>query len=159
MRPFAILVVGVVALLGVGCGTSDKDAVQGTWTVESLEDDGEKAPADEIKNMKITLTTNKFVFDDGKKKQEETYSVDPATKPKGIDVTRTRQNMISSSVIGGPAAKPVETKITTETKTVKGIYSLEGDSLKICLANPDKDRPTDFSSKEDRMLMVLKRAK
>ncbi len=68
-----------------------------------------------------------------------TFKIDPAKKPKEIDITH-------------PAVKD---------GTVEGIYSLEGESLKMCYGKKDKDRPAKFSTKAgDRgVLFVLKRAK
>jgi hypothetical protein len=62
----------------------------------------------------------------------------------------------------------VDAEITTktqdgETRTIKvlGIYELDGDTMKTCLAAPGKERPTEFSSKEGsgRMSYVWKREK
>jgi len=46
-------------------------------------------------------------------------------------------------------------------KTSKGIYHLEGDTLKMCYAVPDKDRPKDFESKPGSglTLVIWKRSK
>ena len=41
------------------------------------------------------------------------------------------------------------TKAPAGAKPLAGIYSLEGGRLKMCFASPGKDRPTEFSSKED----------
>ena len=42
---------------------------------------------------------------------------------------------------------------------IKGIYELDGATLKSCVAPPGKDRPTEFSSKGGNSLRVFKRVK
>jgi uncharacterized protein (TIGR03067 family) len=45
-------------------------------------------------------------------------------------------------------------------KTLKGVYQLEGDSLKICIGvDPNAPRPTDLTSAERRRLLTFKREK
>jgi uncharacterized protein (TIGR03067 family) len=63
-----------------------------------------------------------------------------------------------------PAAKPHEIEIIHENdKTMRGIYKLEKDTLKICLcADPSSDkRPTEFAVKDGdpHILVTLERAK
>jgi uncharacterized protein (TIGR03067 family) len=169
MRPYTLLVVGIVALFGVGCGKSDKDAIQGTWSVVSMEEGGRASKPEETKDDQVTITADKFTVVQGKRKekQEETYKLDPGAKPKTIDLTMTMKTMKFEKVaaeIGkgvevkqGEKVKPPEEKV--EVKTLKGIYSLEGDSLKICFNMPDKDRPTEFAAKDGQVLITLKRAK
>ena len=48
--------------------------------------------------------------------------------------------------------KPKATSMTLKNAGMVGIYELDGDSLKICLAEPGKQRPT-----VDWILIVLKR--
>jgi uncharacterized protein (TIGR03067 family) len=70
-----------------------------------------------------------------------TIEINPTKKPKTIDV---------KPEIG-----------TNKGKTLLGIYELDGDSLKICLALPDKDRPTAFATAAEngQQLVVYKREK
>jgi hypothetical protein len=51
-------------------------------------------------------------------------------------------------------------KLRTGDKKLSGIYSLEGDELKICAGRGD-DRPTDFATEPGAkvLLLVLKREK
>ncbi len=185
MRPLAMLVVGVVALFGLGCGKSDRDAIQGTWIIESLESDGIVAPADKIKNSKLVFTADKCVMDMDGEKTEETYKLDPGAKQKSIDLTITAKEVTTTfatvgasigKTIGGPVStapkdepmpkveskppvEPMPKVAKTRQENVKGIYALDGDTLKICLAEPKKDRPTEFSGQKGLILLVLKRAK
>jgi uncharacterized protein (TIGR03067 family) len=69
------------------------------------------------------------------------FTIDPTRKPKAIDFVG----------LEGPATG----------QKLHGIYELDGDTVRFCLAPADKDRPTDFTAKEGsgRMLSVWKRAK
>ena len=78
----------------------------------------------------------------GKDKEHKgTFKLDASKKPKQIDITPTDGD--------------------EKDKVIHGIYSLEKDELKICIARGDKERPTEFESKEGsgHMLVTLKRAK
>jgi hypothetical protein len=46
-------------------------------------------------------------------------------------------------------------------KKVRGIYELDGDTLRFCVAPPDKDRPTEFTSRKGSgyTLRVFRRVK
>jgi uncharacterized protein (TIGR03067 family) len=111
---------------------------EGTWEVVKATGNGmpiEQKSTLVLEGNKYTRTRPNGDTDTG------TFSVDPSKKPKTIDV-----------MPGDGKAKD---------KTWLGIYELDGDSLKICLAEPGKDRPDDFTSKEGsgRMSAEYKRKK
>jgi RNA polymerase sigma factor (sigma-70 family) len=114
----------------------DKDAIQGTWIVEKIEEDGEDASdtddGKKIKSGLITITGDKLVLEGA---GETSYKLDPTAKPKAID-------------------------LDNGTKTFDCIYSLDGDTLKICAPLfPGGNRPTEVASKKgsNTRLLVLKR--
>jgi uncharacterized protein (TIGR03067 family) len=119
---------------------SDKDKLQGTWEFVSGQIGGKEPDGDEADRIK----KHTFVFKGDKltAKEESTYTIDPGKTPKQIDL----------NVDVGPEA---------ERGTWKGIYELKGDELTMCMALPNQDRPTEFTSKEGTMtfLMKLKRVK
>jgi uncharacterized protein (TIGR03067 family) len=143
LRLLVLLTVGlsVAAAPKEDAAKADRDKIQGVWTVVSLELRGNEAPADDTKDFKLEFKGDKVFFTAGKVNHEGTFKLDPTTKPKGIDIIPS----------DGPE----------KGKTQLGIYLFEGDTLKICGADADKERPKEFTTKKGsgQMVVVLKRAK
>jgi uncharacterized protein (TIGR03067 family) len=118
----------------------DTAAVQGNWTVESAEGEGQAAKSPVGDTVTITQDTVKIKEKSSGQTHEFRIKADASQNPKQVDWVLTSGE---------------------KTVTVQGIYTLEKDSLKVCLARPGKPRPTEFSTKENdgRRLIVLKRAK
>jgi uncharacterized protein (TIGR03067 family) len=78
---------------------------------------------------------------DGKVVARGTSKIDPTSKPRAIDLTQTEGQ--------------------GKGKTSRGIYEVEGDTRKVCIAEAGKERPTTFSSPADsgHILAVFKRLK
>jgi uncharacterized protein (TIGR03067 family) len=127
----------------------DKDAIQGTWLAIGVERDGKEAPDDaqtkEMKASKLIITADKITSVTAKLvKQNASYMLDPTKKPKHLDLT--------------PSDGPKNLK----GKTLHGLYSLDGDVLKICmLMTAGDERPTELATKEGgfAMLTTFKREK
>jgi uncharacterized protein (TIGR03067 family) len=114
----------------------------GAWNAVSAKANGDEVPAEELKKIHVTVEGGQYtvklednVIDKGN------FTIDPGKKPKQMDV------------------KPVEGQ--NQGKTLLAIYELEGDDLKICFVEAEKDRPTDFTADKDsgRILHIYKRAK
>jgi uncharacterized protein (TIGR03067 family) len=136
-----LLVLVLVALAAADPAKDDLDNLQGSWKVVSLEKDGKKQPEDALKTIKVVIKDDKFILKEGDRDSEATIKLDPSSKPKTIDLT----------VKEGDALK-----------TLKGIYQLGADDLKICAAgDPGAERPKDFATKPKANvgLVVLKREK
>jgi uncharacterized protein (TIGR03067 family) len=119
----------------------ERERFAGMWKVMSAERDGQ--PDKVSKSASTTYAADgKFSvkFADGTS-GAGTYKLDPSKKPKAIDYTLD---------YGPDKGKPH-----------KGIYALEGDTLKICGSDPGKSRPTEFATKTDsgQRLIVLTREK
>jgi len=139
----AVMVVG--SLLATGAagqdkGKTDKDKIQGKWLPVSLEKGGIKAPEEEYKKVKLAFTGDKITVVEDAREMAVTFKLDPAKKPKQIDVTESRNG---------------------KDEVHEGIYELDGDKLKICFAHAQDPRPRDFVSQAgtSQTLIVLTREK
>ena len=152
MRLHAVVALGLgclVAALAIGRAGAQDDAakkemkkLEGTWATVSIEAAGQKVTdEDKIKTRKLTTKGDKYMLKVGDETVQGTIEINPTKKPKTIDV------------------KPDSG--TNKGKTLLGIYELDGDGLKICLAPPGKDRPTAFATRpaDGQQLVVYKREK
>jgi uncharacterized protein (TIGR03067 family) len=121
----------------------DKAALQGEWKVVRLVEEGQLAPADAAAKAKIIFKEDTFLTQEGDdpKPNEHHYRLNARKSPKEIDVV--------------PSAGPHKDKVFL------GIYRVDGDKLRICVAFPGGERPTKFESKpkSDAVLIVLERVK
>jgi uncharacterized protein (TIGR03067 family) len=112
---------------------------EGRWTVVSGTVDGD---GQDMVGDKVHISKGKFTLEeqDGNE-QEATYEVDTTKKPHHIDLKSTQGK--------------------DKGNVHKGILIFEDNLLKICLARPGDDRPTEASSKEGsgHILLVLEPAK
>ncbi len=138
----AMLVAFGVGLLVVAAGAEDKsaqgdkDKLQGTWALVSGEHDGQPIPAESAKTIKLVFAGDKVTLHVNEQKNEGTFKLAPDKKPKEID-------------------------LDMESGAVKGIYQLDGDTLKIAHGKVGDPRPKELPKKEGSGLTfaTLKRAK
>lgn len=125
----------------------DSVRIQGKWVVMSAEAAG--MPLKDNIGDTITFEKNKWTIKQDKRgdrleegSESGTFQLDPKKTPKQIDVTSDRAEVNGA---------------------VKGIYELDGDTLKICIGDaPEEERPTKIATDPKRKklaLLVLKRAK
>src|SRR5262245_54917560 len=97
---------------------SDLQVLQGTWTVLSIDVNGQKLPQDKVGDAQAVIEGNHYTLHDFRL----TFQLDSSKTPPTIDLQgRTGRN---------------------EPVVIIGIYQLEGDTLRLCLAKPSlKDRP------------------
>ena len=111
----------------------DLDKLQGTWLTVSLVNDGKtlvdsKNPPKEGPVTKLAYAGNKWLIKVGDRTVAEgIFKIDPTKTPKEIDI------------LDGSG------KVNEQTKL--GIYELDGETYKFCLAPASKPRPTEFTSK------------
>ena len=118
----------------------EEEKLAGTWRVVGLEQGGRAAPPNVYRGLKTTFRKGgQFTSQFGEDKQEGEYKLAPAKSPKQIDLLRK----------AGPK----------EGRKQLAIYSLAGNTLKICSLGSDKDRPENFDTrgKPDCTLMTLRR--
>ena len=128
-------IAGFVALLVavIACPVARGDAaadewkkLAGTWKVEKATFNGDDSTA-LFNGTVLTLEDGKFKVAFAGMNDVGTLTLDPDKKPKQMTIVGT----------DGPS----------KGKTMPAIYEIDGDMLKICFAEPDKERPTEFSSK------------
>jgi len=109
---------------------TDLDRLQGHWMMHESTRDGKKIDSKKIK-MERMIEGNTYTLrvesEAGDQVVRGTISIDPGKEPKTIDVMRSE----------GP----------DKGKPMLGIYELKGDTQKVCLGPPGKDRPSEFVSK------------
>src|SRR5437867_2281585 len=121
---------------------TDQDAMQGKWVVASFTFDGKPRPEDYYKDLRLEIKGDKYLITQGDEIASRTFKLDPAKKPKTMDITYD----------DGP----------NKGKTNHAIYALEGDILTICRhQQPGMERPKDFAAEagSDRALIKWKRVK
>jgi uncharacterized protein (TIGR03067 family) len=137
-----ILGIGLVVAFAQPAEEAQKK-LQGAWTAMIAERDGKAA--DDVVGHRLSFTGNRFEIQsrDGKTLYAGTVRVNPSAKPASIDFDHTEGAL--------------------RGKTWKGIYVLDGDTLKICDNAPDLDkgRPVAFEAKSGSpyVLITFNRAK
>jgi uncharacterized protein (TIGR03067 family) len=117
---------------------SDKDKLQGAWVLTALEREGKPVPKAQLGNLRVKMifSDHHVTFEYPDHTERGTYTLENTQEVKTIDVV-------------------------TELDTSRGIYRLEGDSLKICGVPNGEERPTEFATRPGtkQVLFVLQRQK
>ena len=146
-RHFGLVAVLVLTFTGAVRGADAPDdavlkALQGTWTVVSLERNGKAAAPERIEGRELVFEGRTFIDQQGDKiLGEGSITLDPSKKPGTMDARFTE----------GPV----------KGQSSLAIYELNGDTLRTCSAAPGKERPTEFLTRPDSgaMMFVYQRAK
>jgi uncharacterized protein (TIGR03067 family) len=137
----------------------DLKELQGKWRIAAIEENGEErvASKDEGVQFYFLLKGDKLSIGDGKGEFQEagTVRVDPAKKPKAMDVTWKEKDK--------------------DAEHAKAIYELSKDTLKVAYLRMEKDsgdaefakqrpagfkqKPVDSKQKPHLRVLILERAK
>jgi uncharacterized protein (TIGR03067 family) len=121
MRPLVLTV--VLFLAGDDALKSELERYQGTWVLVSEEFEGKKVPADELPDLSYTVRGDKVLFTSRGRDRSATVTLDPSKTPRTLDLLR-------DDGVG----------------SLKGIYTWDGETIKICSADDEGDRPTGFTT-------------
>jgi len=124
-----------VSLAAKGADAKDDDAIQGTWLPSTAELAGMPFPEEVRKTIKLVIKDDKYTVTVGKDVDQGTVKLNPAAKPKEIDITGT----------DGP----------NKGKTILAIYERDGDTLRVCYDLSGKNRPKEFKTKEGTQLFLV----
>jgi uncharacterized protein (TIGR03067 family) len=116
------------------------ELLTGTWTITSGIMNGEETAV--MNGTTFTFKNGKLTMSIGVEEHQASYKLDASKKPAEIDIV------------------PVEG--SERGKTIKGIFSVTGEELKLCIPNAeDGARPKEFVSKAGTRvgLVTLKRKK
>jgi RNA polymerase sigma factor (sigma-70 family) len=102
---------------------ADHERIDGNWII--VNDDGNRKGEFWVFDKDRMLMDAKST---GLRARQYSHRLDASKTPKHIDITVTN--------VSGPSIG-----------TIKGIYSLDGDELRLCLAPMNKDRPAAFPDK------------
>ena len=139
------LVVGFLLMADCAQGQDVKkeaDQLQGSWTMYAITRNGEEVPEEFLFTGKLLIKGDTYKVSLNEQGTTATFKLDGDKTPKQIDLTYT-----------DGAQKGM---------TVKGIYVLDGETLKVCRGlTPETGRPTKFAAPTDSGLIsaVWKRAK
>ena len=143
----ALAIVAFCFLVGADDASDDakKDMklLEGEWSLESGQDNGNQIPEFITKTTRQVLSGGETKISmNNQQAGAAKLKIDPTKKPKQITYTHT----------DGP----------NKGKVQVGIYELKGDDLKLCLAAPGvKERPKEFEATQGSgcRVTVWKRAK
>jgi len=109
----------------------DKDKLQGTWLIVSGAADGNAFSDEVVKDRKVVIENNRITeVEKGKNLTPSDFVLHTTKNPKAIDAT------------------PIDGDFKDMTHL--GIYTLEGDDLKVCFGKSGDKRPNDFTCERRR---------
>jgi uncharacterized protein (TIGR03067 family) len=113
----------------------DYELLQGTWRAVSGEQDGGKPiPEGDLKSISITFAGQQGSVTMGRYRGKGTFTLDTTQNPRHITVIKDESEGFQG---------------------MQGIYSLEGDTLRLCMGEPRDGRPTEFRSRAGTSFLSL----
>ncbi len=141
----ALALAAVILTTGFTKADDPKDkkpeaALDGTWTLASLEVNGQKVSEEAIANAIMTVKDGKYTFKMQDESEEGVFKVDASKKPATIDLD-------------------IKTGMSKDMKQL-GIYEVKDGAWKLCLNEPgDGVRPTEIHANKDskQLLFIFKK--
>jgi uncharacterized protein (TIGR03067 family) len=113
----------------------DQEKIQGTWALVSGEYNGKPLPDEVVQHVQLIFAGEKLTTKNKNRQTEATFWLNPNRAPKEIDVYM-------------------------EGNVGKGIYRLDGDTLKIAHGEVGSDRPKEFPKAGSGVtILVVRREK
>ena len=138
---FAVFIAVDVLLwvLSTAARADDLKAMEGTWKPVSVEAGGKAVESEDLQYLELTISGDRYSVKTKEGTDVGTLKLDETQNPRTMDATKTE---------GFDAGK-----------VVKAIYSIEGDTLKVCCILDDGQRPTEMTTKEGSgaVLIVYRR--
>lgn len=137
-RSALLLLLAALPALAEDAKKAELAKLAGAWKIISLQVGGREVLQADTPEIKVTILADRMKFPGAKDSGEFMLKIDPTTNPKVLDVLAVNGN--------------------NKGDVFEGIYELAGDTLQICIRTPagTKDRPTEFASKVDTGLVLLK---
>jgi uncharacterized protein (TIGR03067 family) len=136
LKPCVVLALVLsFALAARGGDGKDGDTIQGTWLPATAELGGKALPDEVRKSIMLEVKDGKYTVTTEKSIDQGTVKLNPAAKPKELDITGT----------DGP----------NKGKTILAIYERDGDTLRVCYDLSGKSRPTEFKTREGTQLFLV----
>jgi len=110
--------------------SQDLELLQGSWTLTALEVKGQRLSSTELPNGSMIIRADRFTINSSiSRASKGTLKLQPSRSPR----------LITMKFDAGPQ----------KGKSTHGIYELDGDTWKICLAIRGTVRPSTFASSSD----------
>jgi uncharacterized protein (TIGR03067 family) len=127
----AALLWGALVLTSPPAGADDAQDIVGVWEPIAAETEGNEVPPEAVKQLVVLLTfkitKDKITTPPDDDETEISYSLTPASNPKGIDT--------------------VDLNGDAKGTRNKGIYELNGDVFRLCMGPKNGPRPQRFTTK------------
>jgi uncharacterized protein (TIGR03067 family) len=109
---------------------------EGVWTAISVENNGERLPAEKAKNLRLTLTADRYKTQMGDQILfDSNYTVDTTKNPAHIDIVGTEGEF--------------------KGKVALGLIKVDGDMLTMCYVMPGGERPGGLTSPPGSRVTLL----
>jgi uncharacterized protein (TIGR03067 family) len=134
-RLCACICVVLLAATAAADEAADIKAMQGTWTPTKGELAGQPVPEAVLRTIILKIDNDKYDVLVAGKRDQGTCKLDTTTNPKQLTLVGTE----------GP----------NKGKTYPCIYSLDGDTLRVCYDLSGAKAPTDFATAAGTQLYLL----